>query len=300
MAISQFEEKEYEFQFSMELMQGRLGTVWSAGQVLEGIVGYDGVADPDIENVVWEVLKVPRPKGVVLAPSHWQGGARPSAEDLSSGLVTLVLQYKRADYLYGARAAQWQLWYSPYYRFRRASRQHHILARLERNLEGLAIVRYAAPAFWKRADLESNAVAGSVIEQSGFVSPETLGPHKVWTYVEPGVAGRANPSGRTGDFESASALRDLLKSTTHAHQRKALVLAEKPGFEIALRLGSIADYRQPRLREEVQAFARELLSAELDLSESALKSIIGLAAFTTLLRNIGASWYLVGKDPLDV
>ena len=81
MTAAQFEEKEYELQFSLELSQGTFGRVWGAGQVLEGIVGYDGVADPDIGHVVWSILKVPRPRGVVLSPTDWQGGTRPSAAD---------------------------------------------------------------------------------------------------------------------------------------------------------------------------------------------------------------------------
>ncbi len=303
MAIAQFEEKEYELQFSLELAQGRLGTVWGAGQVLEGIVGYDGVADPDIKNVVWRVLRVPRPKGVVLSPVHWQGGSRPSAADLNSRPVTLVLQYKRSEFLHGARAAQWRLWYRPYYRFMRSSRQHSILARLERNLAGSAVVRYAAPAFWTRADLETHASAGTVIEESGFVSPKALGRYTVWTYIEPGIDGIANPSGRVAKFESASALKEVLSSPVERDDTASLAVAIKPAFELALQLGSVADYRQPRLREEIQVFAENLLAARLDLSERAIKSIIGLAAFTTLLRSLGASWHLVkrmsGKDLHD-
>jgi hypothetical protein len=295
LAIAQFEEREYELQFSLELARGRLGSVWSAGQVLEGIVGYDGVADPHIKDVVWKVLKVRRPKGVVLAPGHWHGGALPSAADLSSRPVTLVLQYKRPEFLFGARAAQWRLWHRPYFRFTRSSRQQTILARLERNLAGSAVVRYAAPAFWRRADLEANTSSGSVIEESGFLSPSALGGHSVWTYTSPGIEGIANPSGRIAQFESASTVRELLGSPIETDESKALALAENYVFELASRLGSLAEYRQPHLREEIQVFAKNLLDTKLDLSNRAKLSIIALAAFSTLLWNLGASWYLAKR-----
>jgi hypothetical protein len=300
LAIAQFEEKEYELQFSLELAQGRLGTVWGAGQVLEGIVGYDGVADPDVESVVWQVLKIPRPKGVVLSPSLWQRGARPTAVDLSSRPVTLVLQYKRPDFLHGARAAQWHLWHRPYFRFGRASRQHSILARLEMKLAGSAVVRYAAPAFWTRADLEAHASAGSVIEASGFVSPSALGRHSVWTYVRPGIEGVANPSGRVAQFESASAIRELISSPLKKGEPRALARADNYVFELARHLGSLAEYRQPRLRDGIRAFAKNLLATKLELTDGAKFSIIALAAFSTLLWTLGASWYLAKKNSFQV
>jgi hypothetical protein len=295
--FAQFEEKEYELQFSIELAKGRFGTVWGAGQVLEGIVGYDGVADPDIKHIVWKILKIPRPKGVILSPALWRGGSRPSPSDLNSKPITFVLQYKRPEYLRGARASQWNLWHKPYYRFKRSAKQQSILARLEQNLSGSAVVRYASPAFWTRADYEANASTGTVIEKSGFVSPNALKRHSVWTYIEPGIEGKANPSGQKIQFESASGLEKLLNSSSYKDKSESIELVDEYGYELARQFGSLADYRQPTLRKEIKVFAENLMKTELNLSTKTRISIIALAAFTTLLENIGASWYLVKRTP---
>lgn len=272
-----------------------LGKVWSAGQVLEGIVGFDGVADPDIAHVVWSILSVPRPKGVVLSPLHWQGGSRPSAKDLLSHPVTLILQYKRPDYMYGNRAAQWNLWNQPYFRFRRTSRQHSILMRLEKNLGGHALVRYASPAFWKRQDLEIHACAGSVIQTTGFVSPMAIGKHKVWTYDTPGNKGKANPNGRRMAFESMDELRQSIDMI--GQEQSELYGGEEPITTdlIAEKYAPQGLYRQPHIRNDIKRFAENLLRAKIPLSNRAIKSIVGLAAFNTLLASINTSWYLIGR-----
>jgi hypothetical protein len=211
MAWAEFEEKEYETAVAIELADGQRGRglVFSAGQVLESIVGYDAAAAPVSDHVIWRLLSIPRPKGVRLVPATWVSGHRPARADLPRTPVSLILQYKRPEFLYGARAAQWKLWGHPYYRFSRTTRQHTVLNRLERRLGGDALVRYAAPVFWRRGQLEAAHIARQVLGRSGFVSPVTLGRHFVWTYAAPGIEGRVNPGGRTRPFETVD---ELLKA----------------------------------------------------------------------------------------
>jgi hypothetical protein len=85
----------------------------------------------------------------------WSPGVNPPASRLPPTPVSLILQYKRPEYLSGPRAEQWRFWRQPYFRFGRTSDQHTVLRRLERNLGSDAIVRYAAPAFWRRGDLDA-------------------------------------------------------------------------------------------------------------------------------------------------
>lgn len=293
MAAPEFEEKEYEFQFALELAAGRLGTVWSAGQVIEGIVGFDGVSDPDVDHVVWQVLNVDRPPGIVLAPAHWRGGQRPSPTDLVSRPVSLVLQYKRAERIIGARAKQWHLWRTPYFRFSRSSRQHSILRRLENALREDAVVRYAAPAFWTRAELEAHAVAGKVISNSGFVSPMTLGSHKVWTYLAPGTHGRGNESGREADFESSDQLLQVIARPTADAQGEGAVVLRDDLPTTPFR--EVAAYRQPRLRSGLEVLERNLNHADIPISQGAIRAIVGVAAMTSLARAAGGNWYLARR-----
>ena len=48
MVLAEFEEKEYEIPAAIELASGRsrFGHVFSPGQVLEGILGYDAAVTP--------------------------------------------------------------------------------------------------------------------------------------------------------------------------------------------------------------------------------------------------------------
>jgi hypothetical protein len=132
---AEFEEKQFELAMSVELADGRLGTVYSSGQVLEAIVGYDAVAQPRHNNPIWQILQVPRPAGLRLVPVMWAPGATPDASRLPASPVSLILQYKRPEYISRAPAKQWTYWRAPYFRFERKQPQHKILRQLESRWE---------------------------------------------------------------------------------------------------------------------------------------------------------------------
>jgi hypothetical protein len=154
--VAQFEEKEYEIAAAVELAlgAGSGGMVYAVGQVLEKLVGYDSASDPMDTNPIWAVLEVPRPPGIRLVPSLWLPGKPPPASRLPSRPISLILQYKRPTYLRGHAAKQWRQWEAPYFRFERTRDQQTVLARLERKTGKDVVVRYAAPAFWRRYELE--------------------------------------------------------------------------------------------------------------------------------------------------
>jgi len=149
---------------------------------------------------------LPRPTGVRLMPSLWSPGHLPRADQLPATPVTLILQFKRPEYLFGATARQWRFWDQPYFRFGRESEQQRVLYALERKVGNDALVRYAAPAFWRRGELEAAHLRAEVVEQSGFVSPSRLARHRWWTYLRPGIDGRANPGGGPARFEASADL----------------------------------------------------------------------------------------------
>jgi hypothetical protein len=229
MPRAEFEEKEYEIVFAIELASGRynrFGTIFSSGQVLEKIVGYDAAATPDEQSDIWRLLQLPRPPGVRLVPSMWNPGINPLPHDLPHSPVSLILQYKRPEFLSGSQARQWRLWNQPYFRFARSTDQHTVLRRLERSLGSDAIVRYAAPAFWRRGELEAAQLGRRVLVRSGFVSPNTIGRHRVWTYVRPGIAGRANPPTRPRPFES---IDDIVAGLLRSQERRSTDLVVTSG-----------------------------------------------------------------------
>ncbi|WP_336160108.1 hypothetical protein [Amycolatopsis sp. VC5-11] len=206
MVAATFEEKTYETAYNADLIAGAGGNwrVFSPGQVLEKVTGFDVAADPGPEHLIWRVLRVPRPRGLSLMPSHWASSRSgvPKARELPSMPLSLILQFKRPEYLYGSRAAQRRLWHGPYYRFSRSTEQHSVLKRLESKLADDAIVRYASPAFHTLGELEEAQMERKVIALSGHVAPSVFGRHRVWTYNAAGTYGRGNPAGRARPVEA--------------------------------------------------------------------------------------------------
>jgi hypothetical protein len=290
---AEFEEKEYEMAFNIELA-GRRGAVFSSGQVLEKIVGYDAAANPTGANPVWDVLNVPRPRGVRLVQPHWDPGPLPDPADLPQRPVSLMLQYKRPDFIHGATAKQWHLWHAPYYRFAAEPRhQHNALARLERNLGAHAVVRYAAPAFWRRADLEDRHIRRGVIAESGFVSPVRLGGHVVWTYQRPGSAGRPNPRGPSVRFEQFGDIVDAL-GTSLSRTRELVPYDDDPLADHVARVGAAATDRNPRLRQRRDQWLKNAhADPGLDLPDDTLERVADVAAITTLMSQFGGAWFVV-------
>jgi len=294
MGKAEFEEKQYEVAFLQELAGGAgpFGLVFSSGQVLEKIVGYDAAAAPDASNIVWRLLKVPRPAGVRLTPTHWPTGARPSAAQLPTTPVSLILQFKRPERLRTANALQWSFWHRPYFRFAVRQRQQTVLSRLERRLGRQALVRYAAPAFATFADLEAAQFARTTVATSGFVKPAALVRHHVWTYREPGTTGRANPRARPRVFESVT---DLIRSLSVFDAQPSSLVVSDPLGDHVRGVAALMSRDQPAIRRAVATWRRNVSLADLGLAASTLDNVASVATITTALAAIDAVWLVIGR-----
>lgn len=296
MVTAEFEEKSYETAYIVELSRG-LGAsraIFSPGQVLEKILGFDSAADPKQEHIVWEILNLPRPRGVGLLPTHWPSVTSPATQQLPTLPVSLVLQFKRPEYLAGNRAKQWGLWHRPYYRFERSKEQHQVLRRLEVVLASQVVVRYAAPAFHTMGALESSQIQGSVMARSGHVSPLALGRHSVWTYREPGAVGRGNPNGRWKPFER---FEDLFVEYADLwdDERSAGTLELHRGFSQHLsELARTCLYRNPKVRRWVREWSAGLDAIELDSSLREL--LVDYVTIQSTMTQIRANWWLLDRD----
>jgi hypothetical protein len=293
---AEFEEKTYEVAADSELvLRGAYrGLVFSPGQVLEEFLGYDVAAATDPAHPIWALLRVRRPSGVRLLPNLWSGGPTPRPSQLPVTPISRIFQYKRPEFLRNGRARQWQLWRRPYFRFTRTGDQHTVLRRIERRLAGDAIVRYAAPAFWTMADLEGAVVSGGVLAQSGFVSPEVLGGHVVWTYSQPGNDGYGNPRSRRLPFQSIEDLR-ALSLNVPAEVPLGLIVRE-PGLRSHIHvLAEAVPYGEPRAREAVERWIREIRATGADLSDDVVGRVRDLASISTVLARIGSTWLLTDR-----
>jgi hypothetical protein len=295
MSKSQFEEKEFEQAANVELSSG--GFLMSPGQVLEKLVSYDSVASPVSHHVIWQLLNHPRPRGIRLLPGLWAAGSQPPADRLPRHPISLVLQYKRPEHLKGPRAAQWGYWRSPYYRFVRSEAQHRVLRRLDGSLEGDAVVRYAAPAFWRFADLEAAVVTGQVLRRTGFVRPADLKQHKVWTYIEPGTVGRANPSGRRLHFEAVDELFRFGAPTEPTYLPDLVSGSIEALADHLALVANTCRKREPALRTAVDAWIASVRRRDLILTEETLERVGHLVAISTLTAQITSTWRVI--DALD-
>jgi hypothetical protein len=315
-----FEEREYESAFNAELAvdYGFARRLWTPGTMLEEIVGYDVAGGVPSRDAIWRLLKVSRPAGVRLLPLLWNPGAQPAADRLPSLPVSLVLQFKRPEYLDGNASKQYRYWRCAYFRFKCEARQHAVLRRLEQRVTQDLVVRYAAPAFHKTTDLERARLDGKVCASSGFVSPARLGSHSVWTYKIPGVDGYPNPSGDATHFDSLGDLRMLLLQAEGPVQELALpnetgavsrnsrdepdsfderpypgpIDELQPMEEHLARLSAALTYRSPSLREPLQRWRRALERADLPIGPRAMQIVVDLATVQTAMTAVNATWFI--------
>lgn len=295
MASAEFEEKEYETAAIIELAtQGSLPRpVMSSGQVLEKILGYDAASDPGPGHPIWRILALQRPPGLRLLPAHWRPGAAPPSARLPAVPISLILQFKRPEYLRGAAAKQWTRWRRPYFRFARGATQHRVLSRLERACRGHAVVRYAAPAFWRVAELEARHLSRTVVTHSGFVSPLTLGSHKVWTYTQPGLNGFGNPGGPRRRFETLDDF--LISDLVPPEGALDRTTSDRPYSDHLRVLGDAAVDREPRLRDDMRRWQRTVEVAIPDLPALIVTDLVRYAAVQSLMHRIGAVWLITGR-----
>lgn len=202
--------------------------------------------------------------------------------------MNLILQFKRPERMVHGRAAQWVLWGSPYFRFSRTPHQHRILVHIEAQLGASALVRYAAPAFATRGELETAQLAGKILGRSGFVSPTTLGRHKIWTYQEPGEAGRGNPTGDPHLFESSDELARAIATSSSRVDRNTKSLATRSMRTLA----AAVRYRNPMPREAVDRWIETLARRDLGLTGDQLIGLRDYASVQSALTSVGAHWWL--------
>lgn len=296
MSAAEFEEKEYETAALVEL--GAFGPpyrpVFSSGQVLEKILGYDAAADPHPTHPIWQVLALARPPSLRLLPSHWPHGVTPPATRLPRVPVSLLLQFKRPEYMRGAAAKQWPRWRKPYFRFTRRAHQHRVLLRIERSCMGQAVVRYAAPAFWTVAELEARHLSRSVLTSSGFVSPTSLASHQVWTYTQPGVKGFGNPDGARTRFET---LDELFTEQLNVGNGVLMRLGSDDPYADHLQvLGVAAVDREPRLRADLLRWRRTVELSIPSLPEATVSNLLRYTAVQSLAHRLGATWVIAASD----
>jgi hypothetical protein len=284
---SEFEEKQFEGLANSELI------ALPSGQVAEYFLGYDAVAHPDIHHAVWKYLGSTPLPGVLLTPSHWHLSARgaPTANALPLSAASLILQYKRPEHMQRSTAGNWILWGVPYYRFKVDQGQHQVLEGLESSLAGKAFVRYAAPAFHTRKELNDHWRGRSVLVNTGFVEPSAITGHKYWTYTAPGIAGQPNPQSGSVAFETKDTLLALVGNAVTSGSNVAEHLAD-------LRIGltsAITDLTESQ--STMAEYTVTLPEIDLAVEQAQILSDLKFVAEANLF--LGLTWRLAVAEELE-
>jgi hypothetical protein len=221
MVWAQFEEKHYEILANIELA-GNNGSanIFPPGQVLEGILGFDVASDPR-NPAIWKKLGIKKPKGLQLRSSFYPSRYKRKLDPkLPSFLVSLIIQYKRPEYMTRIpKAVRGQGLSAPCYKFRVSEGQHKTLMSLESMVQPDALVRYAAPAFWMISELYSHQHHLKVIKNSFFIVPDKKKPTGCW-YEGANAKGTWNPEPLEAGIQRFDELveyaRKIAKKTTFA------------------------------------------------------------------------------------
>lgn len=281
MPIATFEEKQYEMQANIELALQH-APLFPVGQVLEGLVGYDVASDPPDRAPIWSLMGAARPMGMGLMPSLWtRARTRLRAASLPSSYVSLILQYKRPEYLTRSNASQWSLWSAPYFRFEVDRDQQEILAALETEMAGRALVRYACASFWTYAELQDYQSRREVLSESTFVPPASLIGHGVWTYNSPGTAGWANPDPEAIPTEDYRTMFENMRSRTTF--RGENLFEHLRGLASGLGLDPLGNTIPPWIMA---------LSRRASLSPPQLQAVADVIEISDRTGKAGASWFV--------
>lgn len=217
MITAEFEEKEYENAANGEFFRSTR-EVWALGQRAEEYLAYDVAVGPlPASFPIWAAIALTAPRGTLPSAMMWPEAPPSVLARLPGRFVSLFLQYKRPCFLKGPGSNQYDHWRRPYYRIELLEHQHDILQSLERSIASLAVVRYAAPVFYRRSELVQCQLDGRVLLSSNYASPLAIGPgHKVYTYAEAGSSGYANPHGKP--VRGISIARALKAIAEHASE----------------------------------------------------------------------------------
>ena len=194
MTIAEFEEKEFEGPINTQLSLG--SPLWSPGQVLERLVGFDAAIHVVIATF-WASLGFGSvPLGLPVTAAWWSGWPalllRPlfALRSPPPFRLNVFLQYKRPEYL--VHGQEWKHWRVPYFRFDVTLHQQRSLEACARSLGGGGLVAYGSPTFYRRGELFLHVEQRSLVDNTHFAPVTALAGHRRYSYTSARAAGKAH------------------------------------------------------------------------------------------------------------
>lgn len=209
MKAPQFAERQYEAAAHIELARGR-ASPFVPTQCMEAYLGIDAAADPVQRHAIWRILSVHIPRRVVLSPALWPALPTRFHEQVPGRFCSLFMQFKRPVFQDNKRAKYHGRIGGPYFEVGITPHQQKLLSNLQNRVRGRAVVRYASPAFWSRAEFDRHDEQRQVLINSAFIPPSRIKTHRKWMYA--GSSGKVvlNPDLEDLDAESwESVLREM-------------------------------------------------------------------------------------------
>jgi hypothetical protein len=170
--------------------------LWSPGQVLEAIVGFD-VALMVMDLSFWASIGFgAAPHGLPVLGSWWPGWPSLLLRPLfrfrtpPPFRLNLFLQYKRPEHL--TQGKERKHWKAAYFRFALTSHQQRALEACATSLGPGGHVAYGSPAFFRRTDLFAYTENRTLADNTHFAPALQLANHSRYTYVSARAAGMAH------------------------------------------------------------------------------------------------------------
>jgi hypothetical protein len=235
MQHTQFGERQYETAANNELSIG-VASPFVPTQNVEFYLGIDAAHGPQNAHSIWRILSVNIPRRVKLTPMLWPRLPRRFHDELPGRFVSLFVQYKVAKFQDAKRAKYYARLSGPYFETSITSHQQKALERLEQRVNGQAVVRYAAPAFWSRTDFDLHDTRKEVLQHSAFTSPSLVAKHRKWFFTPTRDKMLFNPDPEEASGQSWPELVRLLAENTSGVSLREHVrrLAEALGAVVRL------------------------------------------------------------------
>lgn len=293
MVWAEFEEKELEGPINAQLSMG--GPLWSPGQVLEQIVGFDVAIMVDDISFWASVGFGAAPAGLPVLPSWWSSWPSVILRPLfrfrtpPKFRLNLFLQYKRPERL--TRGQEWPDWKKPYFRFDLTPHQQSALEACAKSLGTGGLAAYGSPAFHRRTELFTHVEKRTLVENTHFAPALQLASHARYTYVTARGAGKAHSepvdvqpivfsdehespggppttppdNGGAGDGPYPDAvLREAKKAARAAVAASPLLVGSAEGFERSIaRAQEVLEFLRPGLQERGLNAAENYLVASI-------------------------------------
>ena len=158
----------------------------------------------------------------------------------------------------------------------------------------MAVVRYAAPAFWSRADFDKHDASRQVLNHSSFVAPARIKDHRRWMYDRPNGKAYFNPDFEVADNDGwESVVRNLRtvakRQTLRDHVRSLVGTLPERGTAIA---GEVSKEWIERV-QRYGRFSREDIELLMDLKTVTAAAEVAEASWTVLVE-LDGEWSKLG------